>query len=362
VRRCHHVVEFWTRASAHPKAFTAAAVEAEAHGWDGISIMDSQCLAPDPYIGLALAANETSHIGLSTGVTNPVTRHPAVTANCIESIQSLSGGRAVLGIGRGDSSLAHIGFAPAPIAILRDYLELLRGYLRREPVPFDLSFRGERGLRSIDQVGLADPPDHSRIEWIPEQQVLVPLEVFASGPATIQTASLLADQITFAVGADSKRLAWAVDLVRQARAAAGMDPDTVSLGACINLIAHSDRKEAKAIGLASIAAYARLSAMNGTPTGPVTRTQESALRELSANYRMADHIKPDPSYALVLSDEYIDENAILGAPDYCIARLRELVSIGISRFAIRGALGKEDDRIVKMAYKRFAEEVMPAFR
>ena len=79
---------------------------------DGFAVVDSQNLSGDSYVALAMAARDTKKIKLGTGVTNPLTRHPAATASAIASIQLISDGRAVLGIGRGDSSLAHIGRAP----------------------------------------------------------------------------------------------------------------------------------------------------------------------------------------------------------------------------------------------------------
>ncbi len=49
---------------------------------------------------LGVLTRATSRLGLGTGVTNPLTRHPAVTAAAIATVQLESGGRAVLGLGR----------------------------------------------------------------------------------------------------------------------------------------------------------------------------------------------------------------------------------------------------------------------
>jgi 5,10-methylenetetrahydromethanopterin reductase len=54
-----------------------------------------------------VAAGQTTRIRLGTGVTNPFTHHAAVTAFAIATVHAVSGGRATLGIGRGDSALAH---------------------------------------------------------------------------------------------------------------------------------------------------------------------------------------------------------------------------------------------------------------
>ncbi len=91
----------------------------EEGGWHGIGIFDSQNLGGDTYVAMALAASATERLELSTDVTNPLTRHPAVTAGAIASVQEISGGRAVLGIGRGDSALAYVGHAPVYANFLR---------------------------------------------------------------------------------------------------------------------------------------------------------------------------------------------------------------------------------------------------
>ena len=122
-------VEFWTMGAGVPVRSASGAnlgggsidgvqmaVQAEMLGYDGIVWVDSQNLAPDCYISMALAAHATSRIQLGTGVTNSYTRHAAVTASCIATIQAESQGRAHMGIGRGDSALAHLGLAPHGVA------------------------------------------------------------------------------------------------------------------------------------------------------------------------------------------------------------------------------------------------------
>jgi 5,10-methylenetetrahydromethanopterin reductase len=70
-----------------------------------------------------------------------VTRHPAVLAGAMATLQVESGGRVVLGSGRGDSALAQAGFAPASLESFRRYLAAVQRYLRREDVPYDPGVR-----------------------------------------------------------------------------------------------------------------------------------------------------------------------------------------------------------------------------
>ncbi|MEI7874695.1 MAG: LLM class flavin-dependent oxidoreductase [Alphaproteobacteria bacterium] len=119
-------MQLWTTGVASARGAARTAQEIEAAGWDGMLVVDSQNLSGDPYVSLALAATVTTRIGLGTGVTNSVTRHAAATATAIASVNRISNGRAVLGIGRGDSALAHLGRAPARLAQFERYLRHLQ--------------------------------------------------------------------------------------------------------------------------------------------------------------------------------------------------------------------------------------------
>lgn len=150
-------------------------------------MVDSQNLSGDPYIALAAAAGATTAIGLGTGVTNPFTRHAAVTACAIATVQEVSNGRAVLGIGRGDSSLAHLGLAPAPPAVLERYLEHLQAYLAGRDIALDEA-APSTAIAPVSALGLAHAPDASRIAWLPSAQPKVPVDVAATGPKVIAAA------------------------------------------------------------------------------------------------------------------------------------------------------------------------------
>ncbi|MFN8644678.1 MAG: LLM class flavin-dependent oxidoreductase, partial [Candidatus Binatia bacterium] len=88
-----------------PKRTAALARIAEEMGFASLRFPDSQNLAPEVWGQLMLAAVATTRIGLGPGVTNSVTRDAALTAASALSLQVESDGRAVLGIGRGDSSV-----------------------------------------------------------------------------------------------------------------------------------------------------------------------------------------------------------------------------------------------------------------
>src|SRR5574341_66974 len=110
---------------------------AETLGFASVIFPDSQNLAPEVWGQLMLAANATSKIQLGPGVTNPITRDPAVTASAAVALQVESKGRAICGIGRGDSSVQRVGKHEAPLADFERYIVALQTYLSGSVVDRD---------------------------------------------------------------------------------------------------------------------------------------------------------------------------------------------------------------------------------
>lgn len=115
-------MEIWTNCMPAPRGIVHEARALEESGWDGINVVDSQNLAADSFVALAVAATSTERLKLGTGVSNPVTRTAAVLASATATVHSVSRGRMTLGIGRGDSALAHLGRAPARLKQFERYL------------------------------------------------------------------------------------------------------------------------------------------------------------------------------------------------------------------------------------------------
>jgi 5,10-methylenetetrahydromethanopterin reductase len=355
--------EVWTVGAGLPGMAAKQAERAEAAGYDGLVLVDSQNLAGDPYVALTVAAHATDRLKLGTGVTNPVTRHPAVTAAAIASVQGESGGRALLGIGRGDSALAHLGRAPAPVDLFERYLAQLQAYLRGDAVSFDeAGAMAADAHRPLDTLGLADAPRESRLEWIAMAGPKVPVAVVATGPKVLAVAARQADRVTFAVGAEPERIRWAQSVVREARAKAGLSESGISFGAYVNVVAHADKATAQQIGSGGLATFARFNVMHGWSSGPHAAADRDVLSELHDAYDMTRHTRAGSPQAGRITAEFADRFAILGPPAECVDRLRALAALGLDHFVVVGpSIGADRDEAVA-ASRRFAEEVLPALR
>jgi hypothetical protein len=151
--------------------FTAPnAKRLEDMGFDYLLTPDTQNLSADPYGQLSLAAAATKTIKLGTGVTNPITRDVAVTASALATLQIESNGRAICGMGRGDSSAAHIGKKQATGEQLAFYANSIRTYIAGGTVDRDgtqsamrwikpvMCHQCQSILRALDQRLLSLPP------------------------------------------------------------------------------------------------------------------------------------------------------------------------------------------------------------
>ena len=348
-------LKLWNSVAPSLEHVSEVAREAERAGWTGISVFDSQNVAPDCHAVLLLAALATERLGLGTGVNSPGSRHPAVTAGAMATLQRVSGGRAVLGLGRGDSAHAHIGRAPTRLDAFERYLRAVQAYLSGGTVDFDELDFDEKVADTVDTVELGNVPTDSGLRWLNEDDVKVPLEVAATGPKVIAAAARHADRVMFALGAEPERLAWGLEHARSARRAAGLPDAGIRYGAYINLACHADVEIARRLVGRSIATYARFSVMHGTSAAPFSEQQHAAVADLNRSFDMRDHRND-----ALLPATFVDRFAVVGSPEVCIRRLEEVAALGIDKVIVGGARDYADAAATE-AETTVAQQVLPAF-
>lgn len=316
---------------------------AESDGWDGAVFNDTQNISGDPYIEMALAAATTSRLHLATGVTNPVTRHPSVTAAVIAGIQVQSQGRATLGIGRGDSALGHIGRQPLPVAPFEVYLDRVQGYLRGEPVDLD-------GFASQNQ-------------WITGSgQPKVPVMVAAAGPRVIDLAARKGDQVLLALGADPTRVRWGVETARSARESAGGDPDEFVVAAMVNMVVHDDVAVARDLARGGMSAVARFASMPGGSRMLMDDKAQETVERLGRTYDVRQHNRKEAGHAQGIDDDFVDTFGIVGPAGHCRERVAALLECGVDRLVVYGAAMDAGRDEYVAAARRCAADVLPAFK
>src|SRR5215475_2133945 len=109
------------------------AERADRYGYAMIGIADTPGNAMDPWVSAAMVARASRRTRVALCVTNLLTRHPAVSAAAIASLDHISGGRAVLGIGAGHSGTKNVGLAKATAAQLGDSVSFMKALLQGRP-------------------------------------------------------------------------------------------------------------------------------------------------------------------------------------------------------------------------------------
>ena len=354
-------MKLWTIQTSSPRSAARRAEQAEAAGWGGVGVTDSQNLAGDAWVALTAMAGATDRLELGTSVTNPVTRHPAVTAAAAQSLAVIAGDRIAVGIGRGDSALAHLGRAPAGVSLFERYLVALRRYLRGEPVEFhELGF-SDATAPDVATLGLADTPSRSRMVWRQADDPVVAVEVAATGPKVIAAAARSADRIVFALGAAPERIAWGMEVARTARRDAGLDPDGIEFGSFVNVVPHADVDAARTMVAGSLTTFARFAVMHGTVQGPTDDSQRELLEQLHSTYDMKHHTQSGSDQTRVLTAEFIDHYAVVGPAAHCVAKLEALESLGLSKVIVVGPSAGSDRDHARESAAEMTRVVLPAF-
>src|SRR4029450_5821172 len=116
----------------------AMAKAADAFGYNMVGIADTPGNAMDPWVATTLLAARTRRARVAVCVSNLVTRHPAVSAASIASVELLAPGRALLGIGAGHSGTRNLGAPSLPAGELAEGVVFVKELLRARPA----SYRG----------------------------------------------------------------------------------------------------------------------------------------------------------------------------------------------------------------------------
>jgi 5,10-methylenetetrahydromethanopterin reductase len=315
----------------------AMAEAADRFGYDMIGIADTPGNAMDPWVAATLVAAETRRARVALCVSNLVTRHPAVSAAAIASLDLLARGRAVLGIGVGHSGTRNLGAASLPPGELAEGVTFIKELLRGRPA----TYRG----------GAAHLP------WVARPS---PVFLAASHPRSLRAAGAAADGvfINYGLGADNVRESQAT--VAESARAAGRDADDVEIWQIACLDCHDDGDAARR-KIGAILAFVSAYIMGGGDLARrgVPAEYREPLRELCRRYSTRPgHADAALVGELGLFDYLARRLAVCGTPDECLAQVRRAEAAGARRLMFSVSLAVDPVRTVEL----FGERVLPALR
>ena len=297
---------------------------AEASGYDLLGYGDSQCLLPELCVALAAMATVTDRVVLCPTVSNPITRHPSVTASAFATLQQLSRGRTRFAMGSGDSAALSIGERPATVAALAQYAAAFNALVRGQ----EATYHGKR----------------FRLEWAAPR---VPLWFAAGGPKTLRLAGALADGVLLGTGLTEPVVRDAVQHVRVGAMEAGRDPNDVEIWMYSKIYLCDSEEQAwheLAWTLAASAHHAFRFTLDGKFVPP---EWHDALQRLQRDYVVREHNNLAKSgsanAALVIESglvNFLGPRFLLAGPaERIVARIEEIATWGVSGFFTSGMFG-----------------------
>lgn len=339
------------------------AVLAERQGFDCLWIPDHLTDIPPPTVvldawtALSYVGSHTKRIRVASGVTDTQRIHPAKTANIVATLDNITDGRAVLGIGAGElmntkpygipweSSEMRVERVEEAIRVIR----LLWSSSYDRPVSFEGEhFRLDRAHLDLSPVQKPSPPIY--VGAYSSSKMLAIAGEFADGwyPAFYYT-----------VAAYRERLG----VIREAAARTGRRFDTIDRVAYVPVVI-GERSPSL---VRDLKRYLKRQMITNRYLFKVLGVEEalaSVPKEL--HYQL---VAPTPDYArmidrvverLEVPDEALerglDEMMAIGPPDQCLGSLERFVKAGATHICVSAPLGGRAD------YGAIASKIIPHFR
>jgi len=292
---------------------------ADEYDYEHCTFIDSQNLCRDSSAMMTLAAANTTRIRIGHAVTNPYTRHAAVIANSIGTLDEISDGRAFLGIGAGGSAVAMVGQHPRPLSELADHIAFFR------------DFTAGRQASWQGQV--------MRSEWL---RRYIPVVIGTHGAKSCRLAGRIADGV-FLPGFDPGIARWKRARVAEGANQVGRGLADLRLWCRGAVFVHEDMDYAREYvrSYAATSAYylwrsvlrfdtdERRALAEDLPTAVLEE-----MVKLADRYDFSQHETVGAAHAADLSDRLIDCFAIYGPPGRCVERLEQLRALGVDRASL----------------------------
>ena len=274
----------------------------------------------------------TERIRIQTAATNHNTRHPIVTAGFARTMQSLTGGRFVLGIGRGVPVLQDVyGMPRITTAQMEDFVGILRRLFRGEAV---LGHDGPAGSWPVLHLD-ATLDEH------------LPMGLVAFGPESLKLGGRCFDEVVLHTYFTDETTERAVRTVKQAAAEAGRDPDDVLVWSCFATIGDhlpEPLRLKKSVG--RLATYLQgygdlLVRTNGWDPAVLDRFRaDPVVAAIAGPIDGVATTEQLEHLATLFPDEWLAPSAT-GSAEQCAAAVRHQLELGCDRVILHGATPAE---------------------
>jgi probable F420-dependent oxidoreductase len=288
---------------------------AETHGFEYGWTYDSHVLWEESYATLAVAADRTERIKLGHFVTNPGIRDPTVTASWYATMQDISNGRMVMGIGRGDSSRRVVGLKPVKVAEFERRCAMIKDLMNGRKVEWN-----DKELE---------------LTWVREELPDIEMWIAGYGPKALAVAGRIGDGVIIQL-ADPQIIQWIMETARTSAQEAGRDP--AALKCIVGAPSHisddlADAREQVRWFPAMVSNHVMdlIEKYGWESEIPTALTDFVKARKF---YDYKEHSRVGAKHGGFVTDEICDRFCVLGTAEQATEKLRELESVGVDQFNI----------------------------
>ncbi|MCP9487078.1 MAG: TIGR03842 family LLM class F420-dependent oxidoreductase [Gaiellaceae bacterium MAG52_C11] len=311
---------------------------AESHGFEYGWTYDSHLLWQESMPVMALLADQTSTIRLGHMVTNPATRDPTVLASAYATLQDISEGRMIMGIGRGDSAVRTVGRQPMKVAEFEEALKMIKPFMNGREV----TWNGKQ----------------LRLEWVRPEQPEIEMHVAGYGPKALAVAGRQGDGVIIQL-ADPDIIQWIMDTARKAAAEAGRDP--AALKCIVSAPSHisddlADARDQVRWFPAMVSNHVQdLIDRYGTDGSTIPQALTDYV-EARKFYDYSEHSRVGAKHGEFVTDEICDRFCVLGDSAGATKKLKELESIGVDQFNIYLMTHGQEETL-----EAYGNDILPEF-
>jgi 5,10-methylenetetrahydromethanopterin reductase len=298
------------------------AVAAEAAGFSEVWLPDHYFLR-DAYAAQALIAERTSRIRLGTAVVSPLLRHPVLLASSVSTVNELSGGRAIMGVGVGGFEFATqlMMSVDRPLRIAREAVRIIR-----ELPTGETDIRGE----VFSAVG-------AKLVW---DGGSFPVYMAARGEKMLELAGEIADGV-ITHGLSPSYIDFCLDRIRKGAQKVGRDPAECELVLMFEVEMRDD------VRAAVEHLKPRCTIMAGGEYSEDLIPVFGLDREQVMSLRSAVRAR-DPDAGRLVTDEMVHAFAVAGPGEHLAQRLQEMADAGVGRVVLVFRGDGPEDTALKM--------------
>jgi 5,10-methylenetetrahydromethanopterin reductase len=319
-------------------AYAGLAPRIEELGFGTVSVY-GDLLYPSPLLPLITIAQRTRRIRLGPACLNPYLLHPLEIANQLHILDTVSGGRAYLGLARG-AWLDAVGVAQErPVRRLREAIDVVRHLFSGR----DEAYQGEI-FQVQPGVRLAYRPLRPEVDLV----------LGAWGPLGTSLAGELAGEVKIGGSANPALLPPARQALGRGEARAGRQPGTVGLACGAVTVVDEDGARARRLARAEVATY--LPVVAGLD--PVPGLGAADLAAMQRLVRAGDH----EAAGRLVPDAVLDRFAFSGTPDQVTAQVEALLQAGATRVEFGTPHGLTAAHGIELLGRRVLPAVRPASR